>query len=173
MPRPSPPPGSIGNGAGTLLRPGPCRSRRQGGPVRQIAGILSRHANGSACGRGRPRSRVGASSHHSCASRGHAPACRSRSRCRCGRAVHAWWPFLDNSFSLLSRLQNSAAVTFAGNGHKRHKNTTCDFCAFFVVRKAFSTRSHPKLKKAEPQVCRQDDLPRYEFCKNALMFQNR
>ena len=32
-PRPTPRPGSTGNGAGTLLRPGPCLSRRQGDQV--------------------------------------------------------------------------------------------------------------------------------------------
>ena len=45
QPRPSPPPRSTGNGAGTLLRPSPWRSRRQGGraPHRRET---ERHATG-------------------------------------------------------------------------------------------------------------------------------
>ena len=38
QPRPSPPPGSTGNGARTLLRPGPCRTRRQGGRAVTLGG---------------------------------------------------------------------------------------------------------------------------------------
>ena len=44
------------------------------------------------------------------------------------------------------------------------KNSFCDFCAF-CGEPAFLTRSHPILKKAEHHVCRQNDLPRCEFCK--------
>ena len=42
-PRPTPPPGSTGNGAGAPLRPGPCGSRRQGGRVPH-RGETERHA---------------------------------------------------------------------------------------------------------------------------------
>ena len=44
------------------------------------------------------------------------------------------------------------------------KNSFCDFCAF-CGEPAFLTKSHPILKKAEHHVCRQNDLPRREFCK--------
>ena len=55
-PHPSSPPGSTGSGAPALLRPGPFRSRRQGGGCR-IAGKLSGRQR--ECMRaGRPRSRV-------------------------------------------------------------------------------------------------------------------
>ena len=50
-PRPSPPPGSTGNGARTLLRPRPCRSRRQGGRARHPRGTeryaTAQHAGGT------------------------------------------------------------------------------------------------------------------------------
>ena len=55
QPRPSPPPGSTGNGARTLLRPSPCRSRRQVARCR-IAGKLSGTQRDSMRA-GRPRSR--------------------------------------------------------------------------------------------------------------------
>ena len=63
QPRPSAPPGSTGNGARTLLRPSPCRSRRQGGraPHRRET---ERHATGQHAG-GTPALPGGASSHHS------------------------------------------------------------------------------------------------------------
>jgi len=59
---------------------------------------------------------------------------------------------------------------FAGNGHKRHKkHKFCDFCAFCGWTALF-TRPHPILKRAEPQVCRQDGLPRREFRKKLSLF---
>ena len=78
QPRPSAPPGSTGNGARTLLRPSPCRSRRQGGraPHRRET---ERHATGQHAG-GTPALPGGASSHHSCSSRGREPACRAAAR---------------------------------------------------------------------------------------------
>ena len=42
---------------------------------------------------GRPRSLVGASSHHSCSSRGRAPACRAAA-VPMRQSRHAWWPFV-------------------------------------------------------------------------------
>ena len=71
------------------------------------------------------------------------------------------------------RLQNAAAGFLPGMATKgtktqkernEIKNSFCDFCAF-CGEPAFLTRSHPILKKAEHHVCRQNDLPRCEFCK--------
>ena len=67
-PRPSPPPGSTGNGARTLLRPSPCRCRRQGGRVPHRR-ETERHATGVHAG-GTPALPGGPSFHHSCCSRG-------------------------------------------------------------------------------------------------------
>ena len=91
QPRPPPPPGSTGNGARTLLRPSPCRIRRQGdrAPHR---GETERHATGVHAG-GTPALPGGASSHHSCAWIRHAPACRAAA-VPMRRARHAWWPFV-------------------------------------------------------------------------------
>ena len=98
QPRPSPPPGSTGNGARTLLGPGPCRSRRQGGRVPHRR-ETERYATGVHAG-GTPAFPGGASSHRSCFSRGMRrlagpqPVPMRQSR-------HAWWPFVDSSFFLL------------------------------------------------------------------------
>ena len=48
QPRPSPPPGSTGNGARALLRPGRCGCRRQGG---RLASQGDRAVKGRGCGR--------------------------------------------------------------------------------------------------------------------------
>ena len=77
--------------------PGLCFARthgvtggRAGGSY--IAGILSGSLR--QCMRaGRPRSRVGASFHHSCCSRGHAPACRATAL-PMRQSRHASWPFV-------------------------------------------------------------------------------
>ena len=76
-PEPPPPPGSTGNGARILHWPSPCRSRRPGGRVPHRR-ETERHATGQHAG-GTPALPGGASSHRSCSSRGHAPACRGRS----------------------------------------------------------------------------------------------
>ena len=60
--------------------------------------------------------------------------------------------------------------TVTGNGHKRHKkHKWCPLCLLcFLWLNNFFSKSHPILKMAEPQVCRQDDPPRCEFCKNLM-----
>jgi len=47
---------------------------------------------------------------------------------------------------------------------KGTKNTNCGVCAFCAKTSLFA-KSHPVLKKAEPQVCLQDDLRHCEFFK--------
>ena len=60
--------------------------------------------------------------------------------------------------------------TVAGNGHKRHKkHKWCPLCLLcFLWLNNFFSKSHPILKIAEPQVCRQDDPPRCEYCKKLM-----
>ena len=84
QPRPSPPPGSTGNGARTLLRLSPCRSRRQVAGCR-IAGKLSGTQRDSMRA-GRPRSRV-APPPITLAPQGGARRLAGPQPCRCGRAV--------------------------------------------------------------------------------------
>ena len=78
QPHPTPPPGSTGSGARTLLRPSPGRSRRRGGRVPHRR-ETERHATGQHAGE-TPALPEGASSHPFCSKRRHCP-------CRCGRAV--------------------------------------------------------------------------------------
>ena len=84
QPRPSPPPGSTGNGARTLLRASPCRSRRQVARCR-IAGKLSGTQRDSMRA-GRPRSR-GAPPPITLAPQGGTRRLAGPQPCRCGRAV--------------------------------------------------------------------------------------
>ena len=77
-PHPAPRPGSTGNGIRTLLRPIPCHPRKQGGRVPH-PGETERHATAAHAG-GTPAFPGGASSRHSCFSRGHASACRAAAR---------------------------------------------------------------------------------------------
>ena len=91
QPRSSPPPGSTGNGARTLLRPSPCRSRRQGGRVPHRR-ETERHATGVHAG-GTPALPGGATSNHSCSSRERAPACRA-AVLPMRQIRPAWWPFV-------------------------------------------------------------------------------
>ena len=79
-------------------------------------------------------------------------------RINTNRHEYGWTSLINEPFAKFG------SGTFIGIGHKRHKITACDFCAFCGQR-AFLARSHPILKKAEPQVCRHDDLPRYDFRK--------
>ena len=90
-PIPSPPPGSTGNGARTLLWPGPCGSRREGGRVPHRRGT-ERHATGLGWGRD-ARAPGWASSPHSCCSRGRAPPCRA-AVLPMRKSRHAWWPLV-------------------------------------------------------------------------------
>ena len=60
--------------------------------------------------------------------------------------------------------QRDAMLINFGSSRLEIKNSFCDFCAF-CGEPAFLTRSQPILKKAEHHVCRQNDLPRCEFCK--------
>ena len=69
-----------------------------------------------------------------------------------------------NPNSQLEAFAKSGSGIVAGDGHKRHKNTNCDFCAF-CGEPALLTRSHPILRKAKHHVRRKNDLPRCEFCK--------
>ena len=91
QPGSSPPPGSTGNGARTLLRPSPWRTRRQGGRVPHRR-ETERHRTGVHAG-GTPALPGGASSHHSCSSRQHTPACRAAAL-PMGQSRSAWWPFV-------------------------------------------------------------------------------
>ena len=96
QPRRSPPPGSTGNGARTLLRPSPCRSRRQGGRLLHRR-ETERHATAVHAG-GTPALPGGPSSHRSCCSRGARRLAGPRP-CRCGRAVTLGGP--SSSFGAL------------------------------------------------------------------------
>jgi len=111
-PRPSPPPGSTGNGARTPLRPSRCRTRRQGGRVPHRR-ETERHRRGVHAG-GTPALPGGASSHHSCYLRGRATACRAATPpMRQNR--HAWWPFMDCSFfSFVSAWSRKPSVVSRG-----------------------------------------------------------
>ena len=95
-----------------------------------------------------------------------------------GHDQRACAPQSNFNHSRLETFANCWSGIFTGNGHKRHKNTNsanhrqdsksknsfCDFCAF-CGEPAFLTKSHPVLKNAEHYVCRQNDLPRCEYCK--------
>ena len=94
QPRPSPPPSSTGNGVRALLRPSPCRSRRQGGRC-GIAGKLS--GTQRECMRaGRPRSRVGRLP--SLLLLNGARAARWGAALPMRQNRHVWRPFVDHSF---------------------------------------------------------------------------
>ena len=146
--------------------PGLCFVRAHAVPAGRVAGCrIAGKLSGTQreCMRaGRPRSRVG-SSPITPASQGGVRQLAGPQPVPMRRSRHACRPFGDNSFSV-EPIAKFGSGTIAGNGHKRHKSTTCDFCAFCGWR-TFFTRWCPILNKAEPQVCRQDDLPRYEFCK--------
>ena len=101
QPRPSPPPGSTGNGARTLLRPSPCRSRRQVAGCR-IAGKLSGTQRDSMRA-GRPRSRV-APPPITLAPQGGTRRLAGPQPCRCGRAVT-----LGGPSSFLGRVEGRRA----------------------------------------------------------------
>ena len=94
-PRPTPRPGTTGNGARTPLRPGPCRSHGQGGRVPHSR-ETERYATAVHAG-GTPALPGGASSKRSCSSRGQAPACRAAAL-PMRQSRHACRPFVDNSF---------------------------------------------------------------------------
>ena len=106
-PHPAPRPGSTGNGIRTLLRPIPCRPRRQGGRVPHPR-ETERHGTGVHAG-GTPALPGGASSHQSCSSSRHVPACRAAARADAAepsRLVALRGPlgqFVDRSFFVCIR----------------------------------------------------------------------
>ena len=112
---PSPPPGSSGSGARTLLRPGPCRSRRQGGRVRHRREpeqhATAQHAGGTPALPGGRRFPTLLLLEGACA------GLPGRSPCRCGTAVTiggASCRFVDFSFLLVSGWATQAPALLAG-----------------------------------------------------------
>ena len=101
-PHPTPRPGSTGNGPRTLLRPSPCRTRRQGGRVPH-RGKTERQATGMHAG-GTPALPRGAFSQHCCSSKGRAPACQAAAPAGAAQPSRLvalrgpWRHFLDHSF---------------------------------------------------------------------------
>ena len=102
-PRPTPPPGSTGNGAGAPLRPGSCGSRRRGGRLphrretERDATVV--HAGGT------PALPGGRLFQSLLLLEGAHAGLPVRRPCRCGRAVPLRGPscdFVDHSFSFVS-----------------------------------------------------------------------
>ena len=119
-PRPTPRPGSTGNGARTLLRPGLCLSHGQGGRVPNPR-ETERHRTGVHAG-GTPALPGGASSNRSCSSRGRRRLAGLQP-CRCGRAVPLRGPsssFVDNSFFVCFRRPGATRLFCQDSDRRSH-----------------------------------------------------
>ena len=125
QPRPSSPPGSTGNGARTLLRPSPCRSRRQGGRVAASQGYISGTQRGSMRAK-RPRSRV-APPPITLAPQGGTRRLAGSQPVPMRQSRHAWWPFVHHSFSFVfcNLFQASGAPAPTTGQFIRVRNKLC------------------------------------------------